>query len=109
MPSGSQRHPAAHNSTQRQPAVLSGGQRQPVAEHKNWNIGYSEDYGTSSYLWYSIGQDCEKHSSPIGKSWMCSNGLDWVEDKEIRVKNDPGKLFVTLVCQSVKSTNKLIF
>ena len=62
-------------------------------EHKKWNIGSSKDYGTSSCFMYSIGQDNEEHSTPIGKSWMRLNFEDgnFVEDREIRVENVPGK------------------
>ena len=57
--------------------------------HRNWKIGLSENYECNMY---SIGQDIEENKSPIGKNWRCRNGLDWVEDDEITVKNDPGKL-----------------
>ena len=59
---------------------------------RNWKIGLSENYGTSSCYMHSIGQDIEEYKSPIGKSWMCWNGQDLVEDDKITVKNDPGKL-----------------
>ena len=61
-------------------------------KQRNWKIGLSENYGTSTFLMHSIGQDIEEHNSPIGKSWMCWNGQDLVEDDKITVKNDPGKL-----------------
>ena len=57
---------------------------------RNWKIGLSENYGTSTCYMRSKGQDIEEYNSPIGKSWMCWNGQDWIEDYEITVKNDPG-------------------
>ena len=65
------------------------------SEHKNWNMGYSEDYGTSECFAQSIGQDNEEQSSPVGKNWMrltFEDGEYWVTDRKIRVENVPGKL-----------------
>ena len=59
-----------------------------------WNIGFSKHYGTSKCFAKSKGQDNEEYSSPVGKSWVRLNfedGENWVEDREIRVENVPGK------------------
>ena len=57
----------------------------------NWKIGLVENRGTSKCAMYSIDQNNGDNSNPIGKCWTYWNGRNWIKDREIKVKNDPGK------------------
>ena len=58
----------------------------------NWKIGLVENRGTSKCAMYSIDQNNGDNSNPIGKCWTYWNGQNWIKDREIKVKNDPGKV-----------------
>ena len=62
---------------------------------ENWKIGLAKNRGTSKCAMYSIDQNHEDDTtSPVGKSWMYWNGQIWVKDEDIKVEEDPGKIYL---------------